>query len=72
MDEEDPSDPDEDGSIRRDMTTTQQSTLVLSLIQGGLVVALAERSGESLASIQATLAKLLSSKYDTRRAASTK
>jgi TetR/AcrR family transcriptional repressor of nem operon len=61
-----------DGSIRRDMTTTQQSTLVLSLIQGGLVVALAERSGESLASIQATLAKLLSSKYDTRRATSTK
>jgi TetR/AcrR family transcriptional repressor of nem operon len=61
-----------DGSIRRDMTTQQQSVLLLSLIQGSLVLALAERNGESLATIQASLAKLLSAKYDTRRPAAAK
>jgi len=61
-----------DGSIRRDMTTTQQGLLLMSLIQGSLVLGLADRNGESLATIQASLAKLLSAKYDTRRAATAK
>jgi len=58
-----------DGSIRRDMTTSQQGLLLMSLIQGSLVLGLADRNGESLAAVQSSLEKLLSAKYDTRRTA---
>src|SRR5882672_692503 len=52
-----------DGSIRRDMTPSQQAVLVQSLIQGSLVVALANRNHDSLDAIRGMLPKLLSAKY---------
>ena len=52
-----------DGSIRRDMTPTQQGFLLQALVQGSLVVSLADRSAESLSAIRAMLPKLLSAKH---------
>jgi len=54
-----------DGSIRADMPAEQQAFLVLSLIQGGLVLALADRSHDSLVAIRDSLPKLLSARYGT-------
>ncbi|WP_161563971.1 TetR/AcrR family transcriptional regulator [Cupriavidus lacunae] len=54
-----------DGSIRTDMPAGQQAVLLLSLIQGSLVVALAERNHDSLTAVRASLPKLLSARYGT-------
>lgn len=54
-----------DGSIRTDMPAGQQAFLLLSLIQGSLVVALAGRNHDSLTAVRASLPKLLSAKYGT-------
>jgi TetR/AcrR family transcriptional repressor of nem operon len=51
-----------DGSIRRDMSSTQQAVLLQSLIQGSLVLALAERSHESLAVVRSNVPLLFSSR----------
>ncbi|MER0630286.1 TetR/AcrR family transcriptional regulator [Pseudomonas aeruginosa] len=51
-----------DGSIRADMPAEQQSYLLLSLIQGSLVVALAERNHDSLTAVLASLPNLLSAR----------
>jgi TetR/AcrR family transcriptional repressor of nem operon len=52
-----------DGSIRADMPAVQQAFLLLSLIQGSLVLALAERNHDSLTAVRVSLPKLLSAKY---------
>jgi TetR/AcrR family transcriptional repressor of nem operon len=48
-----------DGSIRRDMSAKQQAFVIMSLIQGSLVVALADRNHESVAAVRAALPKVL-------------
>ena len=54
-----------DGSIRADMPAVQQAFLLLSLIQGSLVLALADRNHDSLTAVRASLPKLLSARYGT-------
>ena len=43
----------------RDMSAKQQAFLIMSLIQGSLVVALADRNNQSVAAVRAALPKVL-------------
>ncbi len=55
-----------DGSVRRDMSPKQQSTVLFSLIQGALVIGLADRDSGSMAAVYTSLSALLGTQQSVR------